>query len=127
MGNKTDITTEADIRLLVDEFYKTVVADEVIGFIFTEIVEFNLEKHLPIMYSFWSSLLLGKQTYSGNPMLKHIDLDKHIALQPQHFEHWLQLWESNIQARFAGAKADEAVSRAKHIAALMQYKVEQSR
>lgn len=125
--NKHDILTEADIKLLIDAFYKRVIADPIIGFIFTDVVALSWEKHIPIMNSFWSSVLLGKNTYSGNPMIKHIDLDKKIMLKKEHFDKWLQLWENTVQENFTGENASEAISRAKNIASLMQFKIEQSR
>lgn len=125
MLNKTDILTEADIHLLVDEFYKKVVADPVIGFIFTQVVQLSWQKHIPIMYSFWGSLLLGTNTYAGNPMIKHLELDKLFPLTKEHFDRWLVLWEGTVQEHFAGPKADEAISRAKNIAGVMQLKIAQ--
>jgi len=81
----TDISTRAHIEILIDEFYKKVIADPVIGFIFTDVVKLSWEKHIPVMYSFWESMLLGENTYKGNPMVKHIELDKLVTLTPEHF------------------------------------------
>ncbi|MES2621618.1 MAG: group III truncated hemoglobin [Bacteroidota bacterium] len=125
MQNKSDILTEADIQQLVDEFYKKVVADPVIGFIFTEVVQLSWQKHIPVMYSFWGSLLLGTNTYAGNPMIKHLELDKLVPLTKEHFERWLALWEGTVNENFEGPKADEAISRAKSIAGVMQLKIAQ--
>ena len=122
-----DISTDEDVKLLVDEFYKKVLVDPTIGFIFTEVVQLSWEKHIPVMYSFWSSLLLGTNTYSGNPMVKHFELDKLIPLTKIHFDRWLQLWEGTVKENFSGAKADEARTRAKNIAGIMQFKIEQKR
>ncbi|MBI2269269.1 MAG: group III truncated hemoglobin [Bacteroidetes bacterium] len=124
--NKHDISTEADIKLLIDSFYKKVIADPTIGFIFTNIVALSWEKHIPIMNSFWGSVLLGKNTYSGNPMIKHIELDKKIMLKKEHFDKWLLLWEDTVHENFSGENAREAISRAKNIASLMQFKIEQN-
>ena len=56
---KPDISTPADIRLLIDTFYVKVQADDVIGFIFNDIAQVDWPKHLPVMYAFWEFLLLG--------------------------------------------------------------------
>ncbi|HLP51622.1 MAG TPA: group III truncated hemoglobin [Chitinophagales bacterium] len=122
-----DISTTADIKVLVDEFYKKVIADPTIGFIFTEVVQLSWQKHIPVMYSFWGSLLLGENTYKGNPMIKHMELDKLVTLTPAHFHAWLQLWVSTVNENFKGPKADEAIDRARSIAGIMLLKVEQSR
>ncbi|MFM2362997.1 MAG: hypothetical protein RLZZ316_1899 [Bacteroidota bacterium] len=122
-----DIQTAADIQLLVDSFYKQVLPDPLIGYIFADIAQLSWEKHIPIMYQFWGSILLGKGTYEGNPMSPHIALDKKVKLEPAHFKRWLQLWEATVQEHFNGPVATDAIKRAKNIAALMQYKIEQNR
>lgn len=123
----TDISTRAHIEVLVDEFYKKVITDPVIGFIFTDVVKLSWEKHIPVMYSFWGSMLLGENTYKGNPMVKHMELDKLTTLTPQHFNRWLELWIATVQEHFAGPKAQEAIDRARSIAGVMLYKIEQNR
>jgi len=60
-------------------------------------------------------------------MVKLIALDKLIPLSKNHFDQWLELWESTVKENFCGAKAEEAISRAKNIAGIMQYKIEQNR
>ena len=122
-----DITTEQDIKILVDNFYSKVLVDPVIGFIFTDVAKLSLEKHMPVMYSFWTSLLLGANTYTGNPMVKHMALDKQVQLTKTHFERWLELWEQTVNENFKGDKANEAISRAKSIAGVMQLEIEQVR
>ena len=121
-----DIQTEEDIKTLVDKFYQRVLKDDVIGYLFTDVVQLSWEKHIPIMYSFWSSILLGTKTYEGNPMGKHIEIDKIEPLTQKHFEHWLYLWQITIAENFEGEVADEALNRAKSIAALIQYRIEKS-
>ncbi|MBR9859413.1 group III truncated hemoglobin [bacterium] len=118
-----DISERKDIETLVDEFYKKVIPDPEIGYIFTEVEPLDWEKHIPIMYNFWESILLGNPVYKGNPMTKHIQLNKKEPLTAEHFQRWLYLWEETIHANFEGPKADEAVARAKHIAALMRHKI----
>jgi hemoglobin len=122
-----DIQTTKDIELLIDRFYKKVMINPVIGHFFTEVVHLSWEHHIPIMISFWSTMLLGTNSYQGNPMIKHMDIDKLSRLEKHHFDQWLVLWEETINENFAGDKAHEAISRAKSIAAVMQLKVEQNR
>lgn len=122
-----DIISEADIKDLIDSFYKKVIVDPVIGTFFTDVVRLSWEEHIPIMNNFWGSILLGTNAYHGNPMIKHIELDIKKNLTGVHFDRWLTLWESTVREHYSGLTADEAVNRAKNIAALMQYIVEQSR
>lgn len=125
--NTQDITSEADVQLLVDSFYQKVLADPIIGFLFTEVVALSWQKHLPIMYSFWSSLLLGTHTYAGNPMRIHIELDKKSPLSAQHFTRWLELWANTVNELFSGKTAAEAITRANTIALMMQKKIAENR
>ena len=122
-----DILSESDVKHLVDEFYKKVLIDPIIGFIFTEVIALSWQKHIPIMYSFWNSILLGSNTYTGNPMIKHIKLNQKEFLKKEHFNRWLMLWEGTVNENFSGPKADEAISRAKNIAGIMQYKIGQAK
>ena len=62
---RSDITTSADIDHLVTEFYVHVLADPIIGFLFTEIAKVDLPKHLPKISAFWQQQLLGKLVYRG--------------------------------------------------------------
>jgi hemoglobin len=120
-----DIHSKDNIDFLVNTFYKRAIADPLIGHFFTDIVQLNFEHHLPLIISFWDSMLLGANTYKGNPMIKHIELNEKSELLPAHFERWLELWQQSVTENFEGTKANEAVARAKSIALLMQYKIKQ--
>ncbi|HTL80273.1 MAG TPA: group III truncated hemoglobin [Bacteroidia bacterium] len=117
------LSSEENVSLLIDTFYKKVVKDPVIGFIFTDVVSLSWEKHIPIMNRFWNSLLFGANSYSGNPMEKHIALAKKIPLTEEHFNRWLELWKTTVRELFEGPKADEAIARAANIAGIMFLKV----
>lgn len=122
-----DILTQSDTKELIDAFYKKVVADPVIGTFFTDVIELSWDEHIPIMNNFWNSILLGTGTYHRNPMIKHIELDRKKQLEEKHFQRWLSLWEETVRETYAGATAEEAISRAKNIAVLMHHKVRSSR
>ena len=122
-----DIQYRTDIELLIDKFYKRVISDELIGFFFTEVIKINWDKHMPVMYDFWETTLLGKLKYQGNPMLKHIALNKKEPMNPKHFERWLELWETTVLENFSGTRADEAVQRANQIGELMKFMVTQQK
>ena len=108
----SDISTAEDIKTLVDAFYEKVRRDELIGPIFGGVPGFDWETHLPAMYRFWETLLLGAGTYQGAPFPKHAVL----AIQQEHFERWLSLFVTAVNENFAGAKSEEAKDRAMSIA-----------
>jgi hemoglobin len=122
-----DIANRHDIELLVNSFYDSVRKDELIGFIFNTIIGNDWSHHLPIMYRFWESVLLSKPGYEGNPVKKHIDIDKQIELQKEHFERWLALWNKTVDSLFSGEVAELAKNRASLMANLINIKVEMAR
>lgn len=123
----SDITKRKEIETLVDQFYEKVVVDPVIGYFFNEVVKLDWEKHIPIMYDFWETVLLAKARYKGSPIPVHIALFKKEELKPEYFERWIQLWETTVRKNFSGEKANEAVQRAKLMGELMMVKIKRSK
>lgn len=118
-----DIKNREDIIYLVDTFYNSVKADDTIGHIFNEIIGDDWSAHLPIMYSFWSSVLFAEAGYKGNPIKTHIDIDKRIKLKEEHFSQWLHLWETTVNKHFEGEVAELAKKRAATMVTLMTMKI----
>jgi hemoglobin len=121
---KKDIATRADVELLVNSFYDGIKVHTLLGPIFNISANVNWETHLPKMYSFWSSLLLGEHSFSGNPMATHIALSKNIPLTALEFSEWIELFNITVDGLFEGEKANEAKIRAANIARLMLFKIE---
>ena len=111
-----DIESREDVKTLVNQFYNKVKTDELLAPVFNHV---DWPHHLPIMYDFWSSILLGDQTYRGNPMKKHFPL----PIQQEHFTQWLALFTQTVAENFSGEKAEEAKSRAHSIAGIFQLKM----
>jgi hemoglobin len=111
-----DICQRSDVELLVNSFYDKVKSDELLAPVFAHV---DWPTHLPVMYNFWSSMLLGDDTYKGNPFQKHMNL----PVQSAHFDRWLLHFITTVDEHFAGIKADETKSRARDIAAVFQFKM----
>ena len=111
------------IKLLVDEFYKKVSQDDLLGPVFNEVAQIDWDHHLPKMYDFWETVLFGAQKFKGNPMDTHIQLSKHTPLTKPHFDRWLALFTNTVDEHFKGNKAEEAKMRAHSIAGIMQHKI----
>ncbi len=118
-----DITSREDVELLVKSFYNKVIQDDMIGFFFTDIAKIDLSHHLPKMYDFWESILLGNPVYEGNPMRVHFPINEVSALEEKHFNRWLQIWEETVHDNFIGDKAETAITRALNIARIMNFKM----
>jgi len=48
-----DIQNQYDLYLLVAEFYKKLLSDDSISYIFTDVVN-HLEEHILLLVAFWS-------------------------------------------------------------------------
>ena len=113
---KPDIHTREDIFALVTRFYAKVRRDELLGPIFNSIVE-DWPHHMQRITDFWQRNLLQIGEFNGNPGRTHMQVDDHAhnTLEAAHFERWLALWRSTIDALYEGAVADDAKDRAQRI------------
>lgn len=115
-SQKHDILTETDVELLVHSFYGKVRKDELLAPVFNPIVGNNWEHHLQRMTDFWSTLLLYTKKFTDDPLTKHLPL----AIQKEHFDKWLLLFNQTIDELFKGPIADNARNRANSISRIMK-------
>jgi hemoglobin len=120
MGETKDITTLEDIKTLVDTFYEKVRRDELLSPVFNERIQNRWPQHLEKMYSFWQTVLLNGQTYSGSPFPPHAQL----PINHFHFEKWIELFISTIDELYKGDKSTEAKWRVSKMAEMFQNKIE---
>ena len=121
-----DITTTADVELLINTFYDKVKKDDTIGYIFNEVIGRDWSHHLPVMYKFWNMVLLTIPGYEGYPTRKHVEVNKQTPLKKEHFDRWLLLWDNTIDHLFKGEIADQAKTKAQLMANLIHIKIEES-
>ena len=114
-----DISTFEDIKLLVNTFYDKVQKDDYIGPIFNEKIGHRWPEHLEKMYRFWQTVLLEVHSYSGSPFPPH----KHLPIDKEHFDRWMQLFIETNDTLFQGPIAEEAKLRAKNMADMFNYKI----
>jgi len=120
---KKDIKNKEDIQLLINNFYKKVIDDDEIGFIFNDVMKVNWKNHLPIMYDFWENNLFYTGAYEGNPMESHKKLNTIVPLTSAHFDRWNTLFNNAVDENFEGEKADLAKQRAYSISTVMKIKI----
>jgi hemoglobin len=113
-----DIATRADCERLVRSFYGRALHDPMIGWIFTDVAKLDLEEHVPVITSFWETMLLGARSYNGGAFAPHAHLH-HVSggLRRPHFERWLLLWATTVDELFTGPRADEAKAHALRVGA----------
>lgn len=123
MDIKKDIHSRNDIDNFIRLFYERVKADKTIGIIFNEIVAINWEKHIPLITDFWETILLDNPVYNHNAMDVHYALNRIYPLRKEHFDAWLNLFNTTLDEMYSGEKASLAKQRALSIALLMQHKM----
>jgi hemoglobin len=123
MSTNPDITSRADIEKFITSFYEKVKTDEVIGFIFTDVVKMDWDRHIPVITDFWETILLDNPVYTNNAMAVHYTLNQKVPLKEHHFTTWVRLFTETVDEYYEGKIADLAKTRAQSIAALMQHKM----
>jgi len=120
MAPGRDIEDPDDCERLVRAFYGRALTDPLIGYLFVDVARLDLEAHVPVIASFWSTILLGTQSYGGGAFAPHAALDAKSPLRWGHFERWLTLWRETVDELFAGERAELAKAHAERVAAAFQ-------
>ncbi len=123
---RKDITGREDVQWLVDRFYEKIKTDKLVGFIFTDVMKVNWEKHIPVIVGFWENALFYTGGYQGNALKKHININKVVPLQKKHFNRWLSLFNQTVDEKFTGEKSMLAKQRAANIASIIQIKLKEA-
>jgi hemoglobin len=113
---RCDLSTEEDVRRLVQVFYGKVRQDDLLAPVFEPVIGNNWDHHLQRMTDFWSTLLLYTRKFSDDPLTKHLPL----ALTRAHFDRWLSLFQETVDQLFFGQIAENAKNRANNIARIMK-------
>ena len=122
-----DIENNDDLYLLVDAFYKKLLTDTSIAYIFTEVVKIKLQEHLPILVIFWSQSLFNKGGYFKNLTNIHLDINAKEYLSPELFKIWLNHFNASVDENFTGLNAEKIKTQALSIANVMQIKIQNER
>lgn len=122
-----DIQNQSDLYLLVDDFYKKLLSDNAINYIFTDVVIIKIEEHLPILVTFWSQAILGTGGYTNNLTQIHLDINAKEYLSPELFKIWLNHFNTAVDEYFRGEKAEQIKNQALNIATIMQIKIAQNK
>ena len=122
-----DIENNDDLYLLVDAFYKKLLTDTSIAYIFTEVVKIKLQEHLPILVIFWSQSLFNKGGYFKNLTNIHLDINAKEYLSPELFKIWLNHFNASVDENFTGLNDEKIKTKALSIANVMQIKIQNER
>ena len=125
MPDEKDIETRGDLLLLMQQFYRNLLADGSISYLFTDVAKIDLPHHLPVLVDFWDSILFQSGTYQKNAMQPHMALHQKSPLTKHHFETWLRYFKETVDEQFDGNNAFIIKERATSIATVMQIKIKQ--
>jgi hemoglobin len=123
-SNVRDIEHRADCERLVRTFYARALDDRIIGWIFVDVAKLDLEAHVPVITSFWETILLGSRSYSGGAFAPHAALHAKAGLRAGHFARWLLLWRTTVDELFAGERAELAKAHAQRVAEAFHRRLE---
>lgn len=126
MESRADIQNRNDVERLIRTFYGRAFVDPMLGTIFTEIAQMDLEAHVPQMCDFWETVLFRAGSYRGNAFRPHARLHELTPLTWPHFEQWLSLWAGTVDDLFDGSTADLAKQQAALIASAIQRRLQRA-
>ncbi len=118
-----DIQTREDLLFLMNTLYNKLLVDIRIKHIFLDVAKIDLTTHIPVITDFWEQNILGTGSYKNNVLKVHRDLDEQFHLSPEHFEVWLDHFESTIDSNYSGENAEKMKTRALSIANVMKIKL----
>lgn len=122
--DRHDIRDRTDCERLVRAFYTKVLVDPIIGFIFTDVAKLDVEEHVPVIASFWETILLDAHSYGGGAFAAHARLDAKVPLRSGHFARWLLLWRETVDEEFAGPVAEQAKAHATRVAGAFERRLQ---
>ncbi|MGH6809455.1 MAG: group III truncated hemoglobin [Ensifer adhaerens] len=108
--------SEELLKAIVHDFYGRIRRDPLLGPIFNTRIGEHWDLHLSTLVDFWSSMALRSGRYGGKPHVAHQGLD----LSPEHFQHWLEVFEATVLQHCTGEAADFLLDRARRIADSLQ-------
>jgi hemoglobin len=115
-----DISTRADLEVLLRHFYGRAFADPILEPAFETLAVIGVDDHLPVMCDFWETVLFRTGTYRGSVAAVHRALHGSHGFTTAHFDRWVELWASSIEELFDGDVAQRATREAASIARAMR-------
>ena len=110
-----DIEGADDIVTLLRAFYGRCFEDDLLGPIFVDVAQLDLEAHLPVMVDFWMTVLFRTGDYKRNLLKVHTDLHERAPLTNKHLDRWLLLWTQTSRYLYAGETTEMAITQAQRI------------
>jgi len=120
---KKDIENREELEDFLWSFYRKAFADELIGRFFTEVVQLDLDTHIPVIANFWESVAFNKPSYRKNVMEVHRHIHHLSEIKKEHLDHWVKLFTETLDENFQGSRTELMKQRARSIATLMDIRL----
>lgn len=114
-----DLDSRTQIHNLVVCFYRDVIADDLLGPVFTEVAEVDWSVHIPKLIDFWCRVLLGHPGYDGFILGAHQEVHHLEAFRGELFDRWYTLFVAAVDEGWSGPFAHTAKAHAARIAAVL--------
>lgn len=102
-ASRPDLADRAGIERMVRDFYRDAAMDDVLGPVF-HAARVDWSAHIATLVDFWSWQLLGDPGYAGHPLRAHEPVHARTPLTSVHYERWVSLFHSTIDASFEGPR-----------------------
>ena len=100
---------------LLRHFYADVRQHGVLGPVFNSRIQ-DWPAHLAKIGEFWARQTGGPSAYAGGFAAAHLPL----GIGPEHFQHWLALWDFNCRRRLTESDALEMIALAHQLGERLQ-------
>ncbi len=111
-----DLDNEEEIAELMKRFYSDIAQDEMLGPFFNDVAQVNWDEHVDHIGKFWCRMLFGAGDYRGNPLEAHMRIHMLSPIRNENFQHWLELFQENVDSGWEGPYAQEIKRKAVKIA-----------
>ena len=115
----SDLDTRNEIHDLVVYFYREIVFDEFLDYVFEDVAQVDWNSHIPRLIDYWCGVLLRQPGYDGMMLVAHEEVHGIESFTLEHFERWFTMWVGCVNARWQGPHAEKAKSHADNMARVM--------
>ena len=122
--SKKDISSAIDIKFIMHEFYKKLLADEQLSPFFTNVthVADHLDEHLDLLTTFWSQSLFQTGGYFNNMFNIHKKVHEQMPFEEKHYKLWLDHFFKSIDENYSGEYPERMKNQALSMATIMKVK-----
>lgn len=109
---KPDLSTRTEVHDLVVDFYRAIVNDDELGYVFVDVAEVDWTVHIPKLIDYWCRVLLGQPGYDGYILAAHQYVHGIEPIDAHLFDRWYVMWCESVDGQWEGPLAEKAKSHA---------------